>query len=566
MRIMFLFLLTSGFGYGQFSGLAVTDDGAQLYFATSLRLKTETPLNLPSTQAVYRTLNGSIERFTDVPQLVHYAPISNGNPQTSGNGEVVSYTRTTECIGGSSCYSHPTTYYSFLAIGGQAYGTALGGNAQISRNGRYVVNDGVFNSFGPTQFHELRDLQNGTATKLPIRASSPRQAVTRDGQVLGFDLVDYKLKIWSSQNLRVLATTKPPVRAIINDTAQWVLYVASDKAMGTTLHSFELSSSRDLILAHFPDLYEYNAVVPTISNDGTTVLYLDPPQTGGQPAQIWLVRPDGTGRRQLTSLTEAVTEAVLAGSGKTAIAATSSGRILRIDTATGAIEEVISKTPVYYIATSLVPGSAYAIHGGTKTMLTESAITAPFPLPAELGGIRVLIDGMAMPIVSVAPETVWYQVPFGLAPADSATFEIASQSVFGGYQVRIAQRAVSLYNDSRGLVLAHEDFGSLVTSSSPALPREVVHAWAAGLGEVMPQLETGVPTPLNRLYPLSDPLQCQVGSPPNSAVDAEVVFAGLAPGMLGVYQIDVRMPESFADSFPYLACGGDRGWFNAFAQ
>lgn len=564
MKAIFSLLIATGFAYGQFSGLAVTDDGEQVYFTTSLRLKTEIGQKLPSTPAVYRAIRGSVERFTAVAPFDYIRPVSYGNAQTSGDGEVVSFTRTDMCVGGSSCYSHPTTYYSTLLIRGQPDPITLCGNAQISRNGRYVLNDGTFSYWKPIAFHELHDLQTGSNASLPVRASSLRQSVTSDGRVLGFDLKDFRLAVWSSKDLRVLTTSEPPVSAIISDNGAWVVYVAPDNAGGMNIHSLELSSGREVFLLNSPKQYQYPPMTPSISNDGTAVLYLAVPQPG-QPRQVWLVRPDGTGRRQLTSLAESVTEAVLAGSGKRAVAATASGRLIGTDVTTGVVEERIGKTPVYYTAASLAPGSAYAIQG--STMLAEASVAAPIPLPTEFGGIRVLIDRIAMPIVSVAPDTVWYQVPFELAPAESATFDIENQSVFStAGQVRISERAALLITHFGDLILAHQDFRSLVSRDSPALPREIVHAWAAGLGVVMPRPETGVPTPLNRSYPLAEPLECHVLSRPNPAVDAEVLFAGLAPGMIGVYQIDVRMPESFASSSPSLSCGGDAAWFNALSK
>lgn len=227
---------------------------------------------------------------------------------------------------------------------------------------------------------------------------------------------------------------------------------------------------------------------------------------------------------------------MLTGSGKRVVAATASGRLIGIDVTTGVIQERISKTPVYYTAASLAPGSAYAIHG--SSMLAQASVAAPFPLPTELGASA-------------------------FSSTTSQCRSSASRRTPSGTRCRSSSPC-----QSPPLSISRTNPYSLrgVSRDSPAQPREIVHAWAVGLGAVLPQPETGVPTAGNRSYPLAEPLECEVRSPPSPAVNAEVLFAGLAPGMIGIYQIDIRMPNSFASRFQYLSCGGDAGSFYAPAQ
>src|SRR5215467_10796154 len=78
----------------QFSDLAATDDGLQVYFATQLRLTSESGQNLPSGSAIYRIAGDAIERVT-VPPGVNPQPFhsyAHGNPQVSADGHVFSYT------------------------------------------------------------------------------------------------------------------------------------------------------------------------------------------------------------------------------------------------------------------------------------------------------------------------------------------------------------------------------------------------------------------------------------------------------------------------------------------
>src|SRR5271157_2158823 len=78
-----LLLLLAGSAFAQFSGLAPTDDGSQLYFVSNVRLASELSQNLPATPAIYRIQAGAITRMTMPP------PYSTGSPQGSqGNPQV----------------------------------------------------------------------------------------------------------------------------------------------------------------------------------------------------------------------------------------------------------------------------------------------------------------------------------------------------------------------------------------------------------------------------------------------------------------------------------------------
>jgi uncharacterized protein (TIGR03437 family) len=105
------------------------------------------------------------------------------------------------------------------------------------------------------------------------------------------------------------------------------------------------------------------------------------------------------------------------------------------------------------------------------------------------------------------------------------------------------------------LVAVHQDFLSLVSTSSPAQPREFVHLYAKDLGPVIPPPTAGLPAPLAPVSVLATPIACTLGvqgSP--SPVPVNVTFAGLAPGLFNVFQVDVQMPASFQDNPSTLTC------------
>jgi uncharacterized protein (TIGR03437 family) len=535
---------------GQFSQLATTDDGSQIYFVTSLRLRTEASLRLPRSPAIYRLAGDAPERYTVPPPLDFAFPKSHGNPQVSGDGTVVSYTLTNACSGGSTCaLTYPTTHYSFLFVRSQAYGQVLGGHAQVSRNGRYVLNAGRWSSMTQrAEFRELRDLQTGETFEVRAWPSSNRQALTGDGAVLGFDLQDNSLVLWNRQGLRRVSPSMPVGRAVIDDTGRRVIYETIGTSAPSDLRALELDSGSDILLAR-----GRHPLQPSISNDGALVLYVAEP-VAGEPRQAFLIQPDGGGNRQLTRFPEGVEEAVLAGGGAVALAATPTGRLVRIRIRSGDLEELIPATPAFYSLGGLVvaPGSVYPLTGrGWTAAATASSI----PLPRELDGIQVLADGEPWPLLRVSPGEILFQVPFETQSGRTMRLELKNSSMFDTSQeVLVKRRQPYLAYDSEHLLLVREDYRSRVTREDPARPGEILHGYAIGLGPVIPEAETGVPAPLDRLLWVTDPFDCRMG-PVYDWKPVEVLFAGLAPGMIGMYQFTMRLPESLPSGSFLLHCG-----------
>lgn len=97
----------------------------------------------------------------------------------------------------------------------------------------------------------------------------------------------------------------------------------------------------------------------------------------------------------------------------------------------------------------------------------------------------------------------------------------------------------------------HQDWSGPITQDNPAQPGEIIHFYGSGWGPVDGTVATGQPTPSDRLYRITTPCQwVATGATANldSATEIDVPFAGLAPGLVGVYQLDFQIPASWNDS------------------
>jgi uncharacterized protein (TIGR03437 family) len=224
------------------------------------------------------------------------------------------------------------------------------------------------------------------------------------------------------------------------------------------------------------------------------------------------------------------------------------GRLMRI--VPSALERtVISVVNGASFLPGLAPGAAASVF--LRGVLTENGIVAAssIPLPRSLAGVSVLVNGREAPLYAVAKtqagEQVNFQVPFETA-AGTATVQVRSGSgtvELGQTTVRTAQPGVFQWG-SEGLMV-HAADNTLVTADQPLRTGEFAYFYATGLGATQNQPETG---------------SASTGQArANTAITVtlggrvcEVTYAGLAPGLVGVYQVNIRVPEGIASGAPHL--------------
>jgi uncharacterized protein (TIGR03437 family) len=401
------------------------------------------------------------------------------------------------------------------------------GRIRISRNGRFLVQHGSPNALPTplTRSATLHDLQTGTVTDLG-RLEGLAMRVADDGTVL------------TSAGWLVTPQTR-------NQTPLPAAAVAVDMDSGARLIVAQTTGRRRLFVSDRasgrfrqlgPDDREsYGA---SLSADGRWVLYLS---VIGKTPQLFFSRPDGADWRQLTVSDEGVQQAALSGDGHVAFAVTGTGAVLRIDSSSGAAEQIIGPTPRDLNRSGApTPGSTNILTG---IGLAPQEATASPPLPAELSGTALTMAGVPMRLQSVSPERIVFQIPWEFPlPAEDA--EPASLVLSTGdeyFETSIPVSPSALFAASMAVV--HQDFSSLVTDENPALPGEIVHVYATGLGPVEPAVATGLAAPLAPLSRITTAWEFTWAVFSGAPVAADVRFAGLAPAFVGFYQLDIRVPS-----------------------
>lgn len=194
----------------------------------------------------------------------------------------------------------------------------------------------------------------------------------------------------------------------------------------------------------------------------------------------------------------------------------------------------------------MAPGSIVSLFG--KNLTARDNFAESVPLPRSLGGLRVIIGDKEAPLFYAGPGQVNVQVPFELAAerqlqilietngtpsapeplqtADSRPGIFTLGPPFG------QQGAILIANTNRLAMPATPN-----VASEPAKPGGTISIYCTGLGQTEPPVASGEAGPASPLATVKIPVAVAIGGQA-----AKVTFAGLAPGFVGVYQVNAEVP------------------------
>lgn len=209
----------------------------------------------------------------------------------------------------------------------------------------------------------------------------------------------------------------------------------------------------------------------------------------------------------------------------------------------------------------LTPGGLVSIFGTAMSEdVVGSAVATSVPLPTDLVGTKVRINGREAPLFSVSNTNgqgqINLQVPFE-TPVGRATVEVdnnGSVTTVSDVAVHAIQPAIFEVDllGKRYAAALHSDF-RLVAPNDPARPGEVILMFLTSLGPLSPSLATNQTGPIPAAATAS---QASVGID-NAGVESFGAF--YAPGLISVYQVNFKVPTDIAtgDRVVNVVIGGE---------
>jgi uncharacterized protein (TIGR03437 family) len=217
---------------------------------------------------------------------------------------------------------------------------------------------------------------------------------------------------------------------------------------------------------------------------------------------------------------------------------------------------VVNAASYQPITASLAPGELITLFG-TGLAPGTSVTAGGQAFKTQLNGVSVTIDSIPCPIYYVSATQIAVIVPYGVALNQTglANIQVSNAGALSNVvQMYISDSAPGAFSQSaNGLGYAaalHALTGALVTKANPAQPGEYISLYLTGLGTVTPAVSDGALGPSSTLS-ISDLFNSgnlsvyfddySNGSTGNAGV---IQFAGLAPGLAGLYQINVQIPKT----------------------
>ena len=193
----------------------------------------------------------------------------------------------------------------------------------------------------------------------------------------------------------------------------------------------------------------------------------------------------------------------------------------------------------------LSPGGIISLFGAS--FATENNFASQLPLERELAKVRVRIGGQDAPLYFVGPGQINAQVPYEVSTGDSVPVATSVDGLLTAPQnYLIAAGQPGIFISGENAAILNASF-QLVTPQNPVRAGDTIQIFATGLGAVQEQVETGAPAPSFSTVKL--PVTVMIGG-----IDAAVVFQGLAPNFVELYQVNAVVPAGVApgDAVPLV--------------
>ncbi|HWZ31346.1 MAG TPA: hypothetical protein VNX18_08440 [Bryobacteraceae bacterium] len=179
---------------------------------------------------------------------------------------------------------------------------------------------------------------------------------------------------------------------------------------------------------------------------------------------------------------------------------------------------------------------------GQNLAATDSASSTP--LPTTLGGTCVTLNNIALPLFMTSATEIHAQIPPNLAAGSYplVVHSLANHAASTSQTLSVSKYAPAALVDGSGqIALFHAD-GNYVNADNPANRDEPLTMYAVGLGPTTGgAVVAGTPSPSSPLAQTGT-VQVFFGNPAFVQAGIIVDWSGLTPGLIGVYQLNLRVP------------------------
>ncbi len=198
---------------------------------------------------------------------------------------------------------------------------------------------------------------------------------------------------------------------------------------------------------------------------------------------------------------------------------------------------------------SFAPGMLATIFAFPNTQFgNETANFSSLPIPDTLGDVQVLVAGQPSPILYAGPLQINFQVPSAtpvgglqeIQVVRASTGQVLASWLFNFYAV--SPGLFTAESTGNGQLAATNQDGTVNNAANPAKAGTYVTLYGTGQGLVSGMPPDGHATPTSPLLTSSPNVKVFINS--DFVPQGDIQFSGLAPGFVGVWQINVKVPAN----------------------
>jgi len=226
----------------------------------------------------------------------------------------------------------------------------------------------------------------------------------------------------------------------------------------------------------------------------------------------------------------------------------SSGNVYVADTSNNVIRLLTPRTPVLFakgvvngasFLPQVSPGALASIFGSSFAFGNAAASTSP--LPTVLGPVSVTVNGRGAPLLFVSPTQINFQIPWETELGNAIIFVSVNGLMSNSISVPVLTAAPGLFMLPSGRAVVQNSDFTLNGPGNPVKAGGTIIAYLTGSGPVSPAVASGAPAPASPLSVVTSDKSATIGS-----TAATVSFAGLAPGFVGLLQMNIVVPSTLA--------------------
>ncbi len=215
---------------------------------------------------------------------------------------------------------------------------------------------------------------------------------------------------------------------------------------------------------------------------------------------------------------------------------------------------VVGVNAANYLNRPVAPGTYVALYpAGGRFSFDETRVfdqePNPIPMPRQLADVQVLVNDEPVPLHFVSPTQINFLMPMN-APS-SGTVNVLVQrpstgQILGFGALQMAAASPGLFTAAAtgsGQLAALNQDNTVNGAGNPAARGSIVQLFATGAGFI-PGAPPDGDTPGGRQILTPEKPRVFIGT--DFVPDSDVVYSGLAPGLIGVWQINFRIPDRVA--------------------